>query len=217
MKLAVVALAVLAAIAPAGDSPLAFRLKPGKTAKYRIAMVQTEVGADGKQISKVANDTPIKLTGLAPNRIKTEIGPLFAQGRSVGRAKVKEIPVAADGSSKGYAPVPLFVTLPSKGASIGHKWTGPFAGLAPIPAGLKASYRYVANTKDGKFAEVSMSVAQKGATAVDGSGKLFLRRSDGILDHGNAKIQIAYMRPDQKDRSKMLVNSRVTMALKVTP
>ena len=52
-----------------------------------------------------------------------------------------------------------------------------------------------------------MSIDFNSACHVVGTGDLFVRTSDGYLDHGKANFDISYLRPDPKDRAKFNVNS----------
>jgi hypothetical protein len=77
-------------------------------------------------------------------------------------------------------------------------------------------YKYSGVTKDGRFAVVSVNVDNVGVSKLSGAGKLFLRLSDGVLDHGNATFTVSYVRPDTGDRTKMVVNSRVVLKYSIT-
>ncbi|HEY0867164.1 MAG TPA: hypothetical protein VGE01_07295 [Fimbriimonas sp.] len=204
---------LLPTFAQAAPNVLKFKPKVGSTAQYRLVLNQTEVGADGKLKEKISSQTPVSLRFSSGNALRTEVGPLFTLGRSVGRAKIRET-MMPNGT---VAPTAFFVTLPTSGVKPGQKWTGVLNVPPPIPANLQANYRYVGPSKDGRFAEVAMAVAMPGSTKLSGNGQFFVRLSDGVLDHGNAKFDIAYLRPDQKDRSKMLVNSRVKIDYKILP
>lgn len=111
----------------------------------------------------------------------------------------------------------FFVCLPPNGATVGQAWKAPFFGGAPLPADLEASYRYAGNSADKKFAIVEMKITAAGSSNLQARGKLFLRLSDGFLDHGNAVFEMSFIRPDLKDRSKLIVNSRVVIRYNIMP
>lgn len=204
----------------ASASPVTLHLSPGKVVRYRVAMNQKETDASGKPVMMGvtgSSQMPIQIQVLAPNSLQVTTGPLFAMGRSVGRAKVRQVSIDATGTARGTGPSWFFVTLPPGGAKTGQAWTGRMNVPAPLPAGLVATYRMNGYTPDNRFAKVSLNTSMVGATRVKGAGVLFLRASDGVLDHGNLTFGIEFIRPDLKDPKKSVVNSRVNVAVTILP
>jgi hypothetical protein len=210
LQLAVACIPCIALAATA----LKVSLKPGSTVGYRVSVSQLENRNDGNTGASNSSTHPVRIDVLAANRLRIETGPLFAMGRSVGRSKVRESEIAPGGFDKGKPPVMLFVLLPPSGVQPGQKWSAPFSAPAPIPGGLSAQYQYVKPA--GKFAEVALTVKQQGSTRVTGSGKLYLRLSDGMLDNGSAKFVIEYLRPDMQNPGQTMVNSRTVAEVKIT-
>lgn len=207
----------LAGAVSAAPQPLRLNLKSAAMVGYRVAMEQATYPGGGTKASEQSSLlTPYKFRGTAPGSLEITSGPLVVKGRSVGRSKVSSVMVEAGGTVQGRAPANFFVCLPKAGAKVGQTWRAPFFGGPPLPAGGEAVYRYGGVSSDGRFAVVDLQVKSSGAGEVQGKGKLFLRLSDGVLDHGNAKFEIAYLRPDMKDRTKISVNSKVVVKYTIT-
>lgn len=198
-------------------------LKPGLPAGATIRYVVTakEInyeGASAKVTKTYETKTPVVLKVTAPNSASLSVGPLQVAGKSVGRAKVKEITFDKQFSNKGLGLSPFAVVLPAGGVKPGQTWKGPLASMAPLPAGMTATYKFakVATILGKLYAQVSVSIAASGSSTVKGSGSLFIAISTGYLSHGNLKFEVSFVRPDPKDAKKMLVNSHQTFAYKIT-
>ena len=199
------------------QKPLAPTLTPGTTAKYRVSATVTEfAGAGSKASGSTSTELPIEIRVGASHTLGIVSGPLVARGRSVGRSRRSLVSVDGGGGSRGQAPAQLFVVYPKDGVTPGQTWKAGFFGPSPLFAGLQATYKFVQVTPDKRFARIDLKVEGSGAGRVRGSGTLYVRFKDGYLDHGTAKFDISYLRPDMKDRSKMIVNNHVSIDCKVT-
>jgi len=197
-----------------GPAPLKLKLTTSLKAAYRVTTDQATYGASNpKPTEQVVNVMPFafQVTSGGGNSAGLAItkGPLIVKGRPVGRSKVSVETIDAQGSARGRAPANFFVCLPPGGAKVGQSWKAPFFGGPPLPAGMQASYKYSSSASG--LAVVDMTVDYAGAGKLHGTGKLFLRLSDGFLDHGSANFQIAYVQPDHKDPKKISVSSRVVL------
>jgi hypothetical protein len=202
------------------EETLILRLGAGSAVGYSVSVTNTEsAGSGGKVMSTYATKTPVEVSVVSVKgrsaQVRVKAGPVFARGRSVGRAKMGDATVGGDA---GLRPaILLWVSLPPAGVRQGQTWVGGLNGPAPLPAGLQAKYRFASVSASGgkRFACVDMTVTAKAACTVRGRGKLYLRLSDGVIDHGNARFDIAYERPDPKAPSRMVVNSRVVLACRI--
>ncbi|RYG24537.1 hypothetical protein EON82_10330, partial [bacterium] len=135
--------------------------------QYRVVVTQSEYEGSGPKVkSRTTSEMPIELR-LSGRNVEVKSGPLFARGRSVGRARTSS---ATLGGPK--LPSWLVVPMPGAGGKVGQKWNGPLSAPAPLPAGMTATYSYLA--KAGGFAKVGVSVKQGGNSRLVGSGNLFV-------------------------------------------
>lgn len=203
MRAAVLSLALGFGLGPA----FAPSFVPGRVSAYRLVVTQTEYAGSGSKVTASSvTETPIKLTPLSRDTVQVVSGPLFTRGRSVGRPRV-----SSGRTDGGRPPSWLFVPIPASGVRPGQTWPGPLSAPAPVPAGLRAQYRYRGTTQG--FAQIDVTVDQGGASRLHGSGTLFLR-PDGVPDHGDVRFEIAYVRPDHGHLS---VNSHMTVDCAVKP
>ncbi|OJU62452.1 MAG: hypothetical protein BGO01_08195 [Armatimonadetes bacterium 55-13] len=222
-NLALMATLAMAALVPPGgaDARLQLRLKPSASFGYSVVTEQKTLSGDGKKVSESTRlEMPYRLKVVNVTRTSSELeitqGPMIVRGRSVGRARVTTSKIDIGGFSGSQAPINFFVCYPKVGVVKGTTWKAPFFGGAPLPAGLTAVYTFRSVSSDGKFAIVDLKSSAVGASKVTGVGKLFIRMSNGVLSHGNAKFDIAFIRPDPKDRTKMSVNSRVSLSYRIS-
>lgn len=180
-------------------------LKAGQSYGYRVAVTQTEYQGSGDKVSStIKSEMPIAVRPIAGGRVEVTAGPLFARGRSVGRPRV------SNASLSGPIPPAWFFVLPPAGISRpGQKWSGQLSAPAPLPAGLRADYTY-RGSRNG-FSQVDVHTEQRGNSDLTGDGSLFLDAKSGVPHHGRILFKVAYMRPNMKDRSKMEVNSHMTV------
>lgn len=201
-----------AAVGAVAGSKLVTKLSPGSVAKYRVSSNVTEyAGTSAKVTSAYANQMPISVNCLSKQgrgvRLSVTSGPLFARGRSVGRARVYE--ASLDGGVDQRPPALLWVLIPRSGVSVGQTWSASLNGPTPLPAGLRATYKYVGVS--GRLARIAMTVAGKAACTVRGSGTLYVRLSDGVLESGQATFNIAYERAENNAARRITVNSHVLL------
>jgi len=185
---------------------------PGSTHTYRVVTTQTEFEGTGSKVTaQSVTETPVSIRVVDARNLEVTSGPLFTRGRSVGRARVANVSV-------GGAKLPswFFVPVPAGGLKTGQKWAGPLFAPAPIPAGLTGSYAYrsVANG----VALLNVSVKQLSSTTdMKAAGNLGIDAKTGVPKQGKIVFQISYLRPDMKDRSKMVVNSHMTVECVIQP
>lgn len=197
------------------------RQQPGMVAKYVVAVKETDYAGAGtsKVTATTATQTPVQIevTGVHAGGadLRVTSGPLVVLNRSVGRAKVRQFSVDAGGSLRGASPALLTIPFPPSGVQRGQSWTAGLFGPAPLPSGLVATYRL--ETIAGPYARVSMRTDVKAAGHVTGSGDLFLDGRTGYLHHGEVHFDIAYVRPDPQNRTKMNVDSHVRLDCRITP
>lgn len=198
-------------------------LRAGSSLKYRVDVLRIDYsGNSTKESSRQETGMPfdVRITSASGGTANLEItsGPLFARGRSVGRAKTTRMTVDRGFTSRGYPPSWLSVPLPPSGVKVGQTWRGILAGPSPLPAGISADYRYVKNVSAGgkQYAQIDLRVSNNGAAQLRGSARLFLRMNDGLLSHGSAKFELTYIRPG-KPGEPPSVNSRTVLACTVVP
>jgi hypothetical protein len=206
----------------AGDGLLSFRFGSAATAKYAVTVESRELaGADGKQTSQFTIKTPIEVAVQSRKgdllSLRVVSGPIVARGRSVGRAKISDLTMSGDVGAR--PPAMFWVLLPKAGVMPGKSWVAGFNGPSPLPAGLTATYRFASVVSVGgkRLACLEVKVTAKTACSVAGVGKLYVRLSDGVVDHGQMKFTLSYERPDPQNRSRMVVNSRVVLGCKIEP
>jgi hypothetical protein len=188
------------------QAPLRLVAKPGAGGFYGVAMAESNFGPDGKRTGGSAITLPIAIRVLSATSAEVTSGPMVIKGRKVGRSRV-----ATASLGPTAVPAPFFVALPIGGVRPGQTWKAPFFGGAPLPAGGNATYKFVNITPDKRYAVVSIGVQQDSSGRLKGQGQLFLRLSDGFLDHGAVRFEIAYLRPDQSNPKKLVVNSRTEL------
>ena len=192
-----------------GQGSLLPRQTPGTSASYIVSMAETDyTGAGTDKVSaRIERRIPIRLSVSAGSGKTLQVteGPLIVKGKSVGRARVKQLAVDTGGSIHGASPAYFSVPFPPEGAKVGRTWRAGLYGPAPMPGGLTASYKLLG--VQGPYAKVAFSIDVNGSCHVVGKGDLFVRAADGYVDHGRATFDISYVRPDPHDRSKFNVNS----------
>jgi hypothetical protein len=197
------------------------RFVAGATTSYVVKVSQIEYSGPGTAHVSTSSELtmPFSMRVDAARASGTDVtlttGPVFARGHNAGRAKVRSFTLDAGGGYRGSVISWLAVPFPAQGASTGSTWRSGFFGPSPLPAGVHGDYKLVAVV--GGFAHVKVKISMDGGTVVRGAGDLFVRTSNGSLDHGSANIDVAYFRPDPNDRSKMNMNSHVALKLLVAP
>lgn len=182
-------------------------LAMGKTVNYRLVVTQVEYeGSTTKVTSKLVTETPVKVTRNSVGSVEVVTGPLFTRGRSVGRARVNAAPYNGRDSFAPLAPV-----IPQSGLKIGASWKGPLSALAPVPAGIQGTYKLLSFSQSSNTAVVAVSALQEGGARLKVSGKLILDGQSGTPKGGKIRFETEYLRPDLKDRAKMVVNSHQTI------
>jgi len=190
-----------------------FSLKPGATYSYRVVVTQTEFEGSGAKVTRSSvSEMPISILVLDAFTVEVTSGPLFALGRSVGRARISKMKL--DGPALLSW---LYVPTPPKGTKPGQEWMGGLSAPAPVPAGIQARYKYLAPTAKQPFGQVDVSASRNADSRLLATGKLFVDPITRIPHHGKVLFQMTYERPDMKDRTKMVVNSHMTVECVVKP
>lgn len=191
---------------------LQLKLTPGGNTKFSIATEETTFGADGKQTGQLTRKIPVAIQVVANNQLQISAGPLFTRGRSVGQIRVSKVTY-----SPAKPPINFFVIIPDGGVKLGQSWKAPFFGGPPLPAGIQATYKFSKVTADKRFAVIDMQTSHKAGAEMSGKGQFLVNLSNGLLNSGNANFTLAYVRPDQKNPNKMVVNSKTTLRVTIGP
>ena len=208
-------LALCALLSPSlslAQATLQAKITTGASANYTIATEETTFGGDGKKSAQQLIKLPIAIQVLAPNQLQITSGPMFARGRSVGRARVATVVY-----SPSKPPTNYYIIIPNGGVKVGQSWKAPFYGGPPLPAGIQATYKFSKITPDKRFAVVDMQTHHKAGADMSGKGQFLVNLSNGLLNSGNATFTLAYVRPDQKDPKKMVVNSKTVLNVTIRP
>ncbi len=193
------------------QAPLRPHLTPGTNVTYFVSSLDTEFTGAGTTKGKVHRPlrTPIRMAVTSNNghaaMVEVTEGPWQIAGRQIGRPRIHQIPVDAGGSEKGAAPAYFSIPFPTGGAKVGQTWRSGLYGPSPLPGGLTATYQF--KSVQGPYAKIAMSIDAERSCHIVGSGEFYVRLADGYIDHGKAKFDISYLRPDMKDKTKMNINS----------
>ena len=182
---------------------------PGTKANYVVSVNEIDYAGAGneKATAHISSRIPIRLEVVNVGGPKLQVieGPLVIHGKPVGRTRTKQLAVDRGGAFRGFAPSYFSVPFPIVGAKPGQTWKAGLYGPAPVPGGLTGDYKFVGI--QGGFAKIAVKIDVNGACHVVGAGELFVRVTDGYVDHGKVTFNLSYVRPDPKDRTKFSVNS----------
>lgn len=188
------------------------QFRPGSSYQYRVVATQIEFEGSGSKItSQSVAETPIQIRVVDASNAEVTSGPLFTRGRSVGRSRVRNVRL-------GGSQVPAWFSIapPASGLKPGQSWTAPLSAPAPIPAGLQANYVCRSNKNGVAIVDVSVK-RQSTTTDLRATGNLALDSKTGIPNKGKITFLLSFVRPDMKDRSKMVVNSHMTLECVIKP
>lgn len=182
---------ILPIVVMRGSTPVRAHLASGATMGYRVEWSEAVYDPGKSQPSKITKSAlPVKIRVVGPNKLEVTSGPQEFGGRSAGRARVNFVSVDSGNARSGVGSTPFGVPLPIGGAAPGQSWNSSLASIPPLPAGMATIFTFVKAASG--FALVKMTCTFSGACKAHGSGDLYLRLSDGVLDHGSCVIDVLY-------------------------